>query len=387
MTPLSPSSVIGILGGGQLGKYLSLSAKKFGYKTLIIDPNKHCPASSIANEFIHSSFDDIENLIKFAQKSDVIIPEFENIPQEIIKKIEQYAPLFPNSDLIKTSQNRGKEKKLFQSLDILTPPFLIITKDNFSTIELSESFFPGILKTSQFGYDGKGQISVATEDEYKSACQKLFETSNELILEKKINFLTEFSLIMAKDKTKKTCFLPVPENHHDQGILDYSIIPGNIPEQSIQKAKTVIEKIANHFSIIGLFCVEFFLIENGDVMANEIAPRVHNSGHYSIDHCSHSQFDLAITSATGFSIPNYIELLPKKSFMLNLLGHENYFQNLVTLKQQVPSSLIHNYGKIQPKEKRKMGHVTFSSTNLDQGMMQIQEIKKQFYLPGNAIKA
>lgn len=356
---------IGILGGGQLGRYLALSAQKLRLNVILYTDDGNSPATLFADEVLTGSYDDIEKISSFAQKCDVVISEFENIAIDCFQKIEDITTLSPSLNLIEKAQHRFLEKKLFQKLNIPTTTFFHI-KNEQDFLECKDQIpIPCILKTCRMGYDGKGQILVKNKKDLETAYQQLAD-QGEIIAEKQLFFSKEISVILTRGYDGQTVHLPIGENEHDNGILHHCIIPAEIPDLIEKRAIDYTKKIAEELSIIGTFCVEYFVLPQGQVVANEIAPRVHNSGHYSLNSSNISQFDLAVRAAAGLKLPD--ETVTQPCAMMNILGGPYFDERLEYLMNKHPNCAFHDYGKASAKDGRKMGHVTYlaEETNMSQ---------------------
>tara|TARA_B100001093_G_scaffold419784_1_gene411472 strand:- start:386 stop:1447 length:1062 start_codon:yes stop_codon:yes gene_type:complete len=346
---------LGILGGGQLGRMSAMAAARLGIKTIIFSPEERSPAFHVAHESILADYDDKEALKRFKEKVDVISYEFENIPVETVLYLEEIgAKVFPDERLLYVSQDRIKEKQFLNDLGIETARW----KKMESTEDLLQAGFQDfIIKTTRFGYDGKGQISSSLDE--CNTCEKLksfFEThkNNDLILEEKVAFTDEMSVIIARNKQGESAIYGPMLNIHKNHILYKTIYPNSFSKDVIEKAHEIAQKIADEIKLIGVLTVEFFICEDGRILANELAPRTHNSGHWTIDACAVSQFEQHVRAVCG--LPLGSSEAHSDAEMLNLIGNDvkdinNY------MKQD--NACVHLYGKKEAREGRKMGHVTF----------------------------
>ena len=371
---IKPPSMLGMLGGGQLGKFFVEAAHRFGYEVTVLDPDQESPAGKIADDHICSSFSDKNSLDLLVKNCEAISTEFENIPSETINYLEKRVRTHPNALAISIVQRRIKEKEFIKGLELPIGPCEPINSiESFSEFENKE-LFPAILKQSKFGYDGKGQHQVNSISEVKAVLNGSNE--NEFILEKKLNLDKEISVVLSRSSDGASEIFPVIENQHEAGILDLSIIPARVSKNFKKEAVSYALKIAKNLNYVGTFAVEFF-ISDGQLYVNEIAPRPHNSGHFSLDACNVSQFDLQVFSLVDKSL---IEInLEKNAVMLNLLGDlwlKNGEPETPNFEEIEGTGInIHLYGKNQPRSGRKMGHITVVGEKLENLINKVEEIR------------
>ena len=345
--PIVPfGSVIGILGGGQLGQMIGLEARHQGYKIIVWDPTPFCPLSAISNRHETRPYDDSQALQEFIAESSVVITEFENIPFSIITEIAKHRLILPHADALKTAQQRHKEKDFFRKNNIATTNYYYIDSNQNIDKALNHVRLPAILKTNSLGYDGKGQFEITNPEDYKEHAKE------DHILEEKLDFSYEFSLLIARDQMGNIAIYPPSINHHQGGIIRHAV-PMAFPfsdqiHQMIEKSTAL---VAN-WDYIGLLCIEFFVMKDGTVLANEMAPRPHNSFHWTQQACPTSQFSQILRIATGQSLGATDPW--HRTEMINLIGDDildldKYYHN--------PLATVHLYGKEQSKPGRKMGHV------------------------------
>ena len=351
---------IAMLGGGQLGLMFTESAHKMGEKVIILDPDKDCPAGKIADKFLNTDYLNTNSLNTIIENCDVCTTEFENIPYKTLEILEKKIKVYPNSNALKISQNRILEKNFMQNLKIPTTNFYEINSENDLSEIKNINDWPYIIKTSTFGYDGKGQAVVNNFKELNKAYKNL--KSNSFILEKKVNLKMEVSQV-ACCYPDGIILLPLSENTHINNILHKSKVPAEISINSEEEIHKITTKITKSLNYIGILCVEFFISKSGDIMVNEIAPRTHNSGHYSIEGCSESQFDHQVRILKNLE-PKKSSLL-KPSVMINLLG--DLWSNKELEKNLIDSDGVfyHLYNKNIPKNGRKMGHFTVINDSLN----------------------
>ena len=371
---IKPPAMLGMLGGGQLGKFFVEAAHHLGYEVTVLDPDQESPAGKIADDHICSSFSDKSSLDLMVKNCEAISTEFENIPSETISYLEKKVRTHPNALAISIVQRRIKEKEFIKGLGLPIGPCEPINSiESFSEFQ-NKKLFPAILKQSKFGYDGKGQHQVNSISEVKAILNGSNE--NEFILEKKLNLDKEISVVLSRSSDGASEIFPVIENQHEAGILDLSIIPARVSENFKKEAVSYALKIAKNLNYVGTIAVEFF-ISDGQLYVNEIAPRPHNSGHFSLDACNVSQFDLQVLSLVDKSL---IKInLEKNAVMLNLLG-DLWFKNGEPKTPNFeeiegPGINIHLYGKNQPRSGRKMGHITVVGEKLENLINKAEEIR------------
>ena len=351
---------IAMLGGGQLGLMFTESAHKMGEKVIILDPDKDCPAGKIADRFLNTDYLNTNSLNTIIENCDVCTTEFENIPYKTLEILEKKIKVYPNSNALKISQNRILEKNFMQNLKIPTTNFYEINSENDLSEIKNINDWPYIIKTSTFGYDGKGQAVVNNFKELNKAYKNL--KSDSFILEKKVNLKMEVSQV-ACCYPDGIVLLPISENTHINNILHKSKVPAEISIKSEEEIHKITTKITKSLNYIGILCVEFFISKSGDIMVNEIAPRTHNSGHYSIEGCSESQFDHQVRILKNLE-PNKSSLL-KPSVMINLLGDLWSCKELEKSLIDSDGVFYHLYNKNIPKNGRKMGHYTVINDSLN----------------------
>ena len=346
---LPPGSTIGILGGGQLGRMTALAAARLGYRCVVYAPEEHSIAGDVAAGHVSGAYDDKAALARFANQVDVITYEFENVPEAAVTQCQKYKPVRPGVKPIHVAQHRLREKEFFKALGIGTADYQPIR----SEAEIAAaSAFPGILKTCSEGYDGKGQVRVADRAALAAAWQKLGR--RECVLEELVDFLCEISVIVARGLDGTTRYFPIGLNDHRDGILRTTTVPSGLPAGTLAAAERFGTDLADGLELVGLVALEMFVTRDGRVLANEMAPRPHNSGHWTIDACATSQFEQLVRAICGLPLGPVDVLAPSR--MLNLIGEEaNDWPRYLA----DPAARLHLYGKATPRPGRKMGHVTF----------------------------
>ncbi len=340
---------LGIIGGGQLGSMLAIAAKKLNIKTVIFCDDADAPAQNFCNQFVNGNYENKEKISEFVNQVDVVTYEFENIPFETLNEINKLKPVLPKPSVNRLVQHRLAEKDFVNKLNIRTTRYVSIGKK--SEIDALEDFLPGILKTTTLGYDGKGQYPINSVEEMNSLN---INFSKEYILEKLVKLKKEISIIITRFSNNKYEIYEPIENIHEDQILKHSIIPADINEKIFDQSKEWSMLIAEELKYVGTLCVEFFIDRNNNLYVNEIAPRVHNSGHLTINAFNVSQFENHVRAVCG------LEQIPLKKIsnakMVNLLGDQiSYYRNSPKLKE---NEFFFDYLKKEIKEKRKMGHIT-----------------------------
>ena len=340
-------STLGIIGSGQLGSMLCQAAKKLNVRTVVISDDEQGPAQKYADQYIFAKYDDQQKIKQFTDKADVVTFEFENIPINILKQIEKEKKVLPKPEINRIIQNRKLEKSFVNELGIETTKWSFIEKAE--DVTKNSNLLPGILKTNTLGYDGQGQFVLKSlADVKKDWC-----FTADYILEKKVNLKKEISVIITRFIDGETFIYEPIENLHKDQILKHSKIPANINEKIYKQAQNNAKIIADELDYVGSMCVEYFIDQDDNLLVNEIAPRVHNSGHLTINAFNISQFENHIRAVCGLKFEK-----PKKNSnaeMINILGKEIEEYRSKTFKED---EFFFDYGKKIIKEKRKMGHLT-----------------------------
>lgn len=342
---------LGIIGGGQLGRMLAMAGMPFGIRTTVLDPADD-PCAGQVCQHIQGEFDDLQKLYQLVQQSDVVTFEFENVPVDSARWLAERVPLFPPSKALEVSQDRIVEKSFFQSLGIPTPPFAAIqTREEFDQA-IRQIGLPAVLKTRRFGYDGKGQTVIRTTADVEPAWKLL--GGRPLILEGFVPFDRELSLIAVRGRNGEFASYPLVENVHREGMLHTTTAPArNVGEELNERAADFAERILTELNYVGILAIEWFQ-DGPRLLANEMAPRVHNSGHYSIEGAVTSQFENHIRAI--FGMPLGSTAIPRPTGMLNLIGMQPDFAKVLGMA----NAKLHWYGK-EPKLRRKVGHITVTA--------------------------
>ena len=340
--------VLGIIGGGQLGSMLATAAKKIGIKTVIFCDDQDAPAQNFSDKFICGKYDDQNIIDEFMNAIDIATFEFENIPHEILNKINNIKCVLPNPSINKIVQNRLFEKDYINKLNIRTTQYVSIK--NEEEIYINKNFLPGLLKTTILGYDGKGQHKIDLVDDLKDLN---IDFTKEYILEKLVKLKKEISIIITRFGNKKYTIYDPIENVHEDQILKHSKIPADINEEILQQSKKWARMIAEELNYIGTLCVEFFIDKNDNLYVNEIAPRVHNSGHLTINAYNISQFENHVRAVCNLDQVKLNKISNAK--MINIIGDQI---TIYRKKKYTPNEFFFDYLKKETKYKRKMGHLT-----------------------------
>ena len=360
-----PGATLGMLGGGQLGRMFTTAAQTLGYNVVVLDPDTNSPAGIIADQHICAKYTDETALRQLAELCDAITTEFENIPATTLAFLEQKTVVHPSSQALASTQNRITEKQFIASLGIPVAPFIAIRSlADIETTELTIQF-PAILKLANFGYDGKGQVVCHTKDDVREAFESLEQA--ECVLEQRINLEREISTVIARSQSGDISNFPVAENVHVNGILHATTVPSNIQKTHADMAIQMADKIADALAYVGVMAVEFFISKEGGILVNEIAPRPHNSGHFTLDACQTSQFEQQVRMLCGLPSGNCDLVTPV--VMINILGDVwgNSTPHWNSLLSQ-PEIKLHLYGKKEARVGRKMGHFNVLASTTTQAM-------------------
>lgn len=347
---------IGVIGGGQLGRMFTLDAKRMGYDVITLDPQPHSPCGQVADEQIVAKYDDLTAIDDLGRRTDVVTYEFENIAIESVERLEDDGfAVTPSSTVLRITQDRLLEKGFVRNCGIPVAEFAGVDTDEDLRLACETIGFPAVLKTVRGGYDGKGQWRVNAMDEAREAFAQA--AGAQLIYEQFVPFDCEISVVCTRNAAGDIVTYPPSENVHDRGILYMSIVPARVHDEIAERARTYAETIASALEIVGTFCVEYFITRDGKVLVNEIAPRPHNSGHYTIDATRCSQYEQHVRAICGLPL-SQPELL-RAAIMVNILGegNGNHLGGVEVLLGD-PNIVLHMYGKKHAVDRRKMGHFT-----------------------------
>jgi len=370
---------IGVLGGGQLGRMLAQAAQTLGYRVHVYEPQILCPAGAVANHEVNASYQDADALLDFARGVDVVTYEFENIPAAALAVIAPLVPLHPSAEVLHTTQNRQREKAWLKSNGF---PHVAYAEalDGDIAPAVAQVGLPCVVKTADFGYDGKGQMKLSTSADLEQAVA-IFR-GRRCVVEAWCEFSCELSVIVARSTTGETRAFPVSENIHTHHILDFSIVPARVTAAVAQAAETLAEQIAKKIGVVGLLAVEMFLTAAGELVVNELAPRPHNSGHWSIDGGETSQFEQHVRAVCG--LPLGAVAVREPTVMVNILGDAWKWADGKVVGAPhwaailaAPHAKLHLYGKAEPRPGRKMGHFTVRAADIATALTQAQGLKAQ----------
>lgn len=364
---------IGIIGGGQLGKMMILDAKRLDCYFAILDPTLHCPAHSIADAHIVAGFDDIEAIKRLAEKVDVVTYEFEHISLQALQELEAMGhKVYPSSETLAHIQNKYDQKCWLKEHGLPVPAFQRV--ETIADIRQAEAQFtyPMILKTCTGGYDGKGNAVISSREDIARAYDALGNGSLPLMIEEFIPFTKEVSVLACRSVNGATVVFPVAENVHKNSILDETTVPAVLSPETTKEAMDVAERCLHAFNAYGMLCVELFVTRDGHVLVNELAPRPHNSGHYTIEGCVTSQYENHIRGILGLPLGNPDLIRP--SAMKNIIGDHNAPAEVLGLEEayKEPDVKIHIYGKEEVKTGRKMGHITATADTVEEALRQVR---------------
>ncbi|QHN50815.1 5-(carboxyamino)imidazole ribonucleotide synthase [Geobacillus stearothermophilus] len=362
-----PGQTIGMIGGGQLGRMMALAAREMGFRIAVLDPTPDSPCGQVADVEITAPYHDLDAIAELARVSDVITYEFENIDAQALEWLEANAYVPQGSRLLAVTQDRALEKAAIVEAGLPVAPYREV--DGWDELEQAVAMtgFPCVLKTRRGGYDGKGQYVLRGEGDLAKAADLL--GLGPCILEGWVPFVKEMSVIVARNLDGETAVFPVAENIHIENILHQTIVPARIPESVQERAIRYAEVLAASFSLVGTLAVEMFLTADGDIYINELAPRPHNSGHYTINACATSQFAQHIRAVCNWPLGS-TELL-KPAVMVNLLG-EHVGPAIGQIGALGGAAYLHLYGKHEAKPKRKMGHVTVLADDVEEALRRIE---------------
>ena len=388
---LLPGATLGVLGGGQLGRMFAHAAQAMGYFTVVLDPDPASPAGLVSHHHIQTGYEDPDGLARLAELSDAVTTEFENVPAASLAALAGQCPVAPAARAVAVAQDRAQEKAHFVRCGVPCAPYAVIeTAEQLSAVATGASgpagahLLPGILKTARMGYDGKGQVRVSTPAELAAAWASV--GSVPCVLEKMLPLALECSVIVARGADGSMVNLPVQRNLHREGILAVTeVYESNLPLALASQAVAAAKSIANGLQYVGVLCVEFFVLQDGSLVVNEIAPRPHNSGHYSQNACDVSQFELQVRTLAGLAL-----VQPRQhsaAVMLNLLG-DLWFVHGDTARTPpwdavlaLPGTHLHLYGKTQAKHGRKMGHLNITAATAQAARATAQQAAALLGLP------
>jgi 5-(carboxyamino)imidazole ribonucleotide synthase len=376
---IDPGEWLGLMGGGQLGRMFTHAAQALGFRVCVLEPTADSPAGHAADEQIVAQYDDPAALDRLAVRCRAVTTEFENVPAAALSHLAQRVRVAPAPEAVAVAQDRALEKRFISAQHIPVAPHAVITRvDDFRSVD--PKLFPAFLKTARLGYDGKGQARVATAEQGREAWGRMNGVT--CVLEKALQLRQEVSCIVARGADGDSATFPLSENEHRNGILAVGIAPARIAPELERQARHYATRIADALSYVGVLCVEFFVLEEGGdgrLVVNEIAPRPHNSGHYTIDACVTSQFEQQVRVLAGLPLGATAQMAG--AVMLNLLGDVWFDQGKLRTPDwagvlRVPGAKLHLYGKREARPGRKMGHVTVVNGSVEAALSRANEVAR-----------
>ena len=358
---LLPGSTLGVLGGGQLGRMFTLAARVMGYQVVVLDPDPQSPAGQVADIHLKAAYTDATALLHMANICQAITTEFENVPAQSLEMLAKHCFVAPSAAAVSVAQDRFLEKTRALEFGCDTAPFANIEDEGYLVNAWTQIGGPALLKTRRLGYDGKGQVCIDSLDDLVNAYDHLGRVP--CLLEGMLDLKQEVSVVLARNAQGEVAFFPVSENRHRNGILDVSIVPARVSAELAGRAKDMAAHIAAGLDYIGVMAVEFFILADGGIIFNEMAPRPHNSGHYTIDACVTDQFQQQVRALAGLPLGDSRQLSPV--VMVNILGDiwrpEPAWDKLLAH----PGVQLHMYGKTEARPGRKMGHYNCLANSLE----------------------
>ncbi|HXE57240.1 MAG TPA: 5-(carboxyamino)imidazole ribonucleotide synthase [Gemmatimonadales bacterium] len=360
-----PGATLGMLGGGQLGRMFTQRARAMGYRVVVLDPDPLSPAGAVADRHLRAGYGDPAALDELARSCAAVTTEFENVPAESLASLAGRCVVWPPADAVRIAQDRISEKEFLRDRGLATAPFRAVRSAEEARRAMEEIGAPALLKTSRMGYDGKGQAPVATPDEAAAAFARFGRVP--CVLERRLALELEVSVVLARGADGVVVPFPPAENTHRNGILDTSVVPARIPPALAARAQALAKDVASALSYVGVLGVELFVADGGKLYVNELAPRPHNSGHFTLDACATDQFEQQLRALCGLPLGEPRLLTPVT--MINLLGdlwfpREPRWERALAL----PGVKLHLYGKREPRPGRKMGHLNCLASSAEEAL-------------------
>ena len=369
MNPILPGSAIGVLGSGQLGRMFAIAARRMGYRVHTLSPDQDTPTGQVADVEVNAAYEDLDAIAKFARAVSVVTFEFENVPAATAAAAERNAPVRPAGHVLHTTQHRLREKTFLSQAGLPLTPFRRVGSLEDLTAAARELGLPAILKTADFGYDGKGQFRITNESELAQAWRGVGE--RESVLEAFVDFEREISVVAARGVDAEFVHYGAIENQHRNGILNTSLAPARVSESVVRQAVEITREVLEKLDVTGVLCVEFFVCRDGRLLINELAPRPHNSGHFTFDANVTSQFEQQLRSVCGLPLGAVTQCAP--AAMANLLGDIwSGGEPDWAAAAAVPNVKLHLYGKMSPRPGRKMGHLTALAKTVEQAHADVE---------------
>jgi phosphoribosylaminoimidazole carboxylase, PurK protein len=369
-TPILPPAVIGILGGGQLGRMLALAARAMGYRIAVLDPDPDCPAASVTDRVVVGSYDDVGAALRLADRSEVVTYELEHVAAEVVEALETRLPVRPGHRPLTVTQDRLAERRFVEATGAAVAPWREVRSPAEARVAVAELGLPLRLKLPIGGYDGRGQLRILHVGDLDDAWTRLGRPAGTpLLAERELEFQAELSIVLARDVRGRTAAFPIARNLHDAGILVESVAPAPVSSDVAERATAIGERLAAAMGLCGTLTAELFLLGDGSLLVNELAPRVHNSGHWTIEGAATSQFEQHIRAICGLSLGSPAALAP--AAMVNLLGTgPRRPAQLLGADTALadPSVHLHLYDKRRVFERRKMGHLTALGGSVEEAL-------------------
>jgi 5-(carboxyamino)imidazole ribonucleotide synthase len=364
-SPVLPGSAIGVLGSGQLGRMFAIAARRMGYRVHTFSPDEDTPTGQVADVEITAAYEDLDAVCRFARDVSVVTFEFENVPAPTAEAAARCAPVRPAGHILHTTQHRLREKTFLTKAGLPLTPFRRVANLDELRVAATELGLPAILKTADFGYDGKGQFRLSDSSQFEEAWQSVGQT--EAVLEAMIDFDREISVVAARSVSGEFVHYGATENHHVNGILDTSISPAGVSERVAAEAVEIARAVLETLDVVGVLCLEFFVTKDGGLLINELAPRPHNSGHFTFDANLTSQFEQQLRAVCLLPLGDVKRWAP--AAMVNLLGDiwSDGEPDWAAASSQ-PDVKLHLYGKVTPRVGRKMGHLTAMARTPDEAL-------------------
>ncbi|NYE62069.1 5-(carboxyamino)imidazole ribonucleotide synthase [Duganella sp. 1224] len=374
----NPPAWLGVMGGGQLGRMFAQAAQAMGYQVAVLEPSEDCPAGQVAQRLVNAGYSDAAGLDALAAQCAAVTTEFENVPADSLSRLAQSVFVAPNAHGVSVAQDRIAEKSFFVSCadksGVMPAPHKVIASQE-DIDAIGDELLPGILKTVRMGYDGKGQVRVKSRADVQAAFESMGKVT--CLLEKMLPLAYEVSVLTARGHDGESVVYPIAENVHRDGILFTTTVPGpHVSDESALKAQKAAQAIVAELGYVGVLCIEFFVLTDGSLVVNEMAPRPHNSGHYTIDACVTSQFAQQVRAMARLPLGDVRQHSP--AVMLNILGDVWFEGDSDTPREPawdeilaLPGANLHLYGKDDPRRARKMGHLTFIAPTLEQAQQQL----------------
>lgn len=374
----NPAAWLGVMGGGQLGRMFAQAAQSMGYQVAVLEPADECPAGQVAQRLVNAGYSDAAGLDALAAQCLAVTTEFENVPADSLSRLAERVFVAPNAHGVSVAQDRIAEKKFFVDCaprsGVLPAPHKVIASQQ-DIDDIADDLLPGILKTVRMGYDGKGQVRVKSREDVRAAFESMDKVT--CLLEKMLPLAYEVSVLTARGADGASVVYPIAENVHRDGILFTTTVPGpNVSDASAKVAQQAAQAIVAELGYVGVLCIEFFVLTDGSLVVNEMAPRPHNSGHYTMDACVTSQFAQQVRAMARLPLGEVRQHSP--AVMLNILGDVWFEGDGETVREPawdrilaLPGACLHLYGKDDPRRARKMGHLTIVAPTLDEAQRQL----------------